>query len=220
MSRIRPPLTTSMTSPSTFSPALNFSSTEIQPRSYSARFLDSTRRPSLSSFCKTSASSSSPSPTTSDGSMSLRMDSSREGMTPSDLKPMSSSTSSWSIFTTVPVTKSPSSNGLMVPSTKPANSSSVMSGASMMDGFLISLKVTPLDPWGRTNSRKLYVYSRACRYSSWCGLFRTQPRYCTRNAPRAARKDAHGHETRPFLDTNRAYSVVWTICVWLGQGVA
>ena len=39
MSRMRPPLTTSMTSPVTVSPALNFSSTLIQARSYSARFL-------------------------------------------------------------------------------------------------------------------------------------------------------------------------------------
>ncbi len=33
----------------------------------------------------------------------MRIESSRAGMTPSDLKPMSSRTSSWSIFTTVPV---------------------------------------------------------------------------------------------------------------------
>ena len=56
MSRIRPPLTTSMTSPSTFSPELNFSSMRFQARSYSARFLDRTRRPSLSSFWRTRAS--------------------------------------------------------------------------------------------------------------------------------------------------------------------
>ena len=52
-------------------------------RSYWARFLESRRRPSLSSFCRTSASTFSPSETISLGSTSLRMLSSRDGMTPS-----------------------------------------------------------------------------------------------------------------------------------------
>ena len=53
--------------------------------------------------------------TISEGSTSLRMESSRTGMTPSDLKPMSRRTSSLSILTTVPSTRSPSSNSTMVP---------------------------------------------------------------------------------------------------------
>jgi hypothetical protein len=47
--------------------------------------------------------------------MSLRIDSSRAGMTPSDLYPMSSSTSSLSTFTTVPCTIWPSSTSTSVP---------------------------------------------------------------------------------------------------------
>ena len=82
---MRPPLTTSMTGPSTMpSDSLIFSIVP-QARSYWARFFDRTRRPSLSSLVRTSASISSPSFTTSFGSTSLRIDSSRDGMTPSDL---------------------------------------------------------------------------------------------------------------------------------------
>ena len=83
MSTIRPPLTTSMTGPSTTpSSSLSFS---IVPhaRSYWARFFERSRRPSLSSFCRTRASTFSPSETISWGSTSLRMLSSRDGMTPS-----------------------------------------------------------------------------------------------------------------------------------------
>ena len=50
------------------------------------------------------------------GLASLRMDSSRTGITPSDLNPMSTSTSSCSILTTVPLTRSPSSKSVIVPS--------------------------------------------------------------------------------------------------------
>ena len=61
MSTIRPPLTTSMTGPSTTpSSSLSFSMLP-HARSYWARFLDSRRRPSLSSFWRTSASTFSPS---------------------------------------------------------------------------------------------------------------------------------------------------------------
>ncbi len=82
---MRPPLTTSMTGPSTTpSDSLIFSIVP-QARSYCARFLESSSRPSLSSLVRTRASSSSPIFTTSKGLTSLRMDSSREGMTPSDL---------------------------------------------------------------------------------------------------------------------------------------
>jgi hypothetical protein len=56
-----------------------------QARSYWARFLDRIRRPSLSSFWRTRASTSSPTLTTSLGSTSCLIDSSREGMTPSVL---------------------------------------------------------------------------------------------------------------------------------------
>ena len=60
MSRIRPPLTTSMTVPvTTPSSSLSFSIVP-QARSYCARFLDRIRRPSLSSFWRTRASTSSP----------------------------------------------------------------------------------------------------------------------------------------------------------------
>src|SRR3954468_24545868 len=53
--------------------------------------------------------------------MSLRMESSRAGMTPSDLYPMSSRTSSLSTFTTVPCTIWPSSTSTRVPSIASAN---------------------------------------------------------------------------------------------------
>ena len=49
------------------------------------------------------------------GSTSWRIDSSLAGITPSDLNPMSSRTSSLSTLTTVPLTMSPSSNSTMVP---------------------------------------------------------------------------------------------------------
>ena len=78
MSRMRPPLTTSMTGPSTMPSASLIFSIVPQARSYWARFFDRTRRPSLSSLVRTSASISSPSVTTSFGSTSLRIDSSRE----------------------------------------------------------------------------------------------------------------------------------------------
>ena len=109
MSTMSPPLTTSMTVPETTPPAALTSSTLPQARSYWARFLDRMRRPSLSSFCRTRASTSSWIATTSPGSASLRIESSRDGMTPSDLKPMSMSTSSLSIRTTRPTTIVPSS---------------------------------------------------------------------------------------------------------------
>ena len=110
MSTMRPPLTTSMTTPLTTSSRFFSSSMLAHAFSYWARFFDRTRRPSLSSFWRTRHSTRSPSETISEGSTSLRMESSREGMTPSDLKPMSRRTSSWSILTTVPTTRSPSSN--------------------------------------------------------------------------------------------------------------
>ena len=143
MSRMRPPLTTSMTSPVTTSPALNFSSTRIHARSYSARFFERMRRPSLSSFWSTKASIFSPKLTMSAGSASLRMDSSREGMTPSLLNPMSTSTSSCSSLTTTPSTRSPSSKSVSVPSIISFICSSEMSEKSMTDVFLISVKTDP-----------------------------------------------------------------------------
>ena len=82
MSRIRPPLTTSMTGPST-TPSVFLDLLDVpQARSYWARFLDRISRPSLSSFWRTRASISSPMATTSCGSTSLRIDSSRLGITP------------------------------------------------------------------------------------------------------------------------------------------
>ena len=83
MSTIKPPLTTSMTWPLTTPSASLSSSILPQARSYWARFFDRTRRPSLSSFVMTRASMRSPIDTTSLGSTSLRMLSSRLGMTPS-----------------------------------------------------------------------------------------------------------------------------------------
>ena len=59
MSRIRPPLTTSMTGPLTIPSFSLISSIVPHARSYCARFLERMRRPSLSSFWRTSASSSS-----------------------------------------------------------------------------------------------------------------------------------------------------------------
>src|SRR5450756_2419377 len=78
-------LTTSITVPVTiWSSSLSFSIVP-QARSYCARFLDRISRPSLSSFCRTSASTWSPTETTSLGSTSCLIESSREGMTPSVL---------------------------------------------------------------------------------------------------------------------------------------
>ena len=57
---IRPPLTTSMTGPVTTPSSSFLRSMSPQARSYWARFLDRTRRPSLSSFWRTRASMSSP----------------------------------------------------------------------------------------------------------------------------------------------------------------
>ena len=55
---IRPPLTTSMTWPVTTPSSSLIFSIVPQARSYWARFLDRIRRPSLSSFCWTRASTS------------------------------------------------------------------------------------------------------------------------------------------------------------------
>ena len=60
MSRMRPPLTTSMTVPVTMPSSSLIFSIVPQARSYCARFLDRIRRPSLSSFWRTRASTSSP----------------------------------------------------------------------------------------------------------------------------------------------------------------
>ena len=85
MSRIKPPLTTSITGPLIVWPDAIVSSIRPQARSYCARFFDRIRRPSLSSFCRTRASIRSPTLTTSFGSTSWRIDSSFDGITPSDL---------------------------------------------------------------------------------------------------------------------------------------
>ena len=82
-SMIRPPLTTSITVPSTGSPDSAAASILRQAFSKRARFFDSSSRPSWSSLVRTSASTSSPSSTSSFGSTDLRIDSSESGMTPS-----------------------------------------------------------------------------------------------------------------------------------------
>ena len=84
-SRIRPPLTTSITVPSTGSPESAAFSIRRQAFSKRARFLERIRRPSWSSLVRTRASTSSPSSTSSEGFTDLRIESSFEGMTPSDL---------------------------------------------------------------------------------------------------------------------------------------
>ena len=80
---MRPPLTTSMTVPSTVSPAVEAASMRFQAFSKRARFLDRIRRPSWSSFCITRASIISPSCTSSSTFTDLRMLSSLSGITPS-----------------------------------------------------------------------------------------------------------------------------------------
>ena len=67
----------------------------------------------------------------------------REGMTPSLLNPMSTSTSSCSSLTTTPSTRSPSSKSVSVPSIISFICSSEMSEKSMTDVFLISVKTDP-----------------------------------------------------------------------------
>src|SRR4029077_2208907 len=106
--RIRPPLATSITRPLTGSPDSAACSMFFQASSNHARFFERIRRPSASSFVSTSASISSPSETSSAGFTERRIDSSETGITPSDLYPMSTSTSSLSTRTTVPCTTCPS----------------------------------------------------------------------------------------------------------------
>ena len=65
----------------------------------------------------------SPTVTISLGSASWRIESSREGITPSVLYPTSRSTSSRSIFTTIPWIRSPSLNDLRVSSIAASSSS-------------------------------------------------------------------------------------------------
>ncbi len=77
------------------------------------------------------------------GSASLRMDSSRDGITPSLLNPISTRTSSRSILTTVPSTRSPSSKSVSVPSISSFICSSEMSEKSITEVFLISVKTDP-----------------------------------------------------------------------------
>jgi hypothetical protein len=84
-SRMRPPLTTSITRPVTGWPLSAALSICFHASSKRARFLDRISRPSASSFVSTSASTSSPSETSSAGLTERRMDSSATGMTPSDL---------------------------------------------------------------------------------------------------------------------------------------
>ena len=79
MSTIRPPFTTSITGPLTTPSDSLISSILPHARSYWARFLERMSRPSASSFWRTSASISSPSETISDGSTSLRIESSLDG---------------------------------------------------------------------------------------------------------------------------------------------
>ena len=109
-------MTTSITVPSTGSPDSAAASILRQAFSKRARFLERIRRPSASSLVSTSASTASPSETSSAGSTERRIESSWEGMTPSDFQPMSSRTSSLSIRTTVPLTTSPSSKWVIVAS--------------------------------------------------------------------------------------------------------
>ena len=84
-SMIRPPLTTSMTVPSTGSPDSAAVSIRRHAFSKRARFFDIISRPSWSSLIRTIASTSSPRCTSSLGSTDLRIDSSFAAITPSDL---------------------------------------------------------------------------------------------------------------------------------------
>ncbi len=82
---MRPPLTTSMTRPLTGSLCSYAASIAFQAISKRARFFDRIRRPSASSFVRTSASISSPRLTSSAGLIERRIESSETGMTPYDL---------------------------------------------------------------------------------------------------------------------------------------
>ena len=82
---MRPPLTTSITVPSTGSPDSAAASILRHAFSKRARFFERTSRPSWSSLVRTRASTCSPSETSSDGSTERRIESSFAGMTPSDL---------------------------------------------------------------------------------------------------------------------------------------
>ena len=82
---MRPPLTTSMTFPVTGSPDSAAASMRFHASSKRARFFERMRRPSASSYVRTSASISSPTDTSSAGLTERRIVSSATGMTPSDL---------------------------------------------------------------------------------------------------------------------------------------
>ena len=82
---MRPPFTTSITRPVMGSPLSDLRSISFHASSKRARFFERISRPSESSFVSTSASISSPMPTSSPGLIERRIDSSATGMTPSDL---------------------------------------------------------------------------------------------------------------------------------------
>src|SRR5215210_7997124 len=137
MSRIRPPLTTSMTGPSTVRCSWCASSMRCHAFSKAARLAESMRRPSWSSFWRTRASMCWPSSTISCGSTPLRMESSLEGIKPSDLYPMSTSTSSLSMRTMSPSTMSPS-----LKSTRTASSIGIISPfSSRKKSLMVSARV-------------------------------------------------------------------------------
>ena len=139
ISTMRPPLTTSITVPMTTSSRSFLPSISPHARSYCARFLERIKRPSLSSFCKTKASTFSPTLTISFGSTSWRIESSREGITPSVLYPISRRTSSRSTCTTMPSTRSPSLKFLMVPSIAARKSSADPTSFTAITGEMLKV---------------------------------------------------------------------------------
>src|SRR6266568_4056153 len=144
-----------------------------QARSYCARFLERISRPSLSSFWRTRASMCSPLLTTSCGSTSCLIESSRDGMTPSVLYPMSSRTSSLSTLTTVPSTMSPSLKYLMVSSIAARKASSEpMSLTATLGVEVASVLLVVMCRWTPDTDRK-----------------RADVRHAQLNPPWAARSD-------------------------------
>jgi len=143
ISTIKPPLTTSITVPVTTSSRSFLPSISPQAFSYWARFFERIKRPSLSSFWRTSASILSPTLTNSFGSTSLRIDNSRDGITPSVLYPTSTRTSSRSTWTIIPDTRSPSLKFRIVPSIAARKSSADPMSFTAMDCLFDVVKNTP-----------------------------------------------------------------------------
>ena len=132
------------------------------------------------------------------------MDSSRAGMTPSDLNPMSRRTSSLSTLTTVPFTMSPSSNSTIVPAIASSNERPSRSSATTCLGVY-----SPGSSSAVSAASSPWVASVVACSSAWSDIrgvafFPDSPRprlVCVRErVTRATRSPTGDRTTRPFRD--------------------